>query len=158
MWGILKMILPGGKFFAPALVAFACATAGSVLFFKGVNYCRAQVAEARLEAEIQAREKADRLTSEHAQVVTGLRVRLAKLTREISDHVQDNPVCDYSRGAVRLLNDARTGLSGAAGLPPDHAAAPSTITQPAATEWWIRDATQCREQRDQLIKLIEWHQ
>lgn len=158
MWALLKMALPGGKLFVPALVAFAIATAGTVLFVKGKNYCEAKVTEARLKAEVEYREKADRLTSEHNQVVLNLRVQVADLTREVSDYVPDLAVCDYTRGAVRVLNNGRTGLPEAAGLTDAEAATPSTITQRAATAQWIRDAIQCREQRDQLIKLQEWYQ
>lgn len=120
--------------------------------------CEQEVAMEALAAErasAQAREDIIiSLLSRNQELENEIRV----LSTEVVEVVPDNPVCDYSRAAIGVLNKARTGLSDASRNSPDSATTASTITQQAATEYWIEDAAQFRKCREQLLQLREWYE
>lgn len=109
-----------------------------------------------------ARERA--ASEQREQVIINLLSRNQELENEVRilsedvvEVVPDNPVCDYNRAAIGVLNEARTGVPDASRNSASAATTASTITQQAATEQWIRDAAQYRKCREQIIMLKAWY-
>ena len=140
------------------LILGLCAGAGSIGYLWWIQpSCEDQAIRELLTAEQEAREREAEINRIHIAKIKQLQKQLRTLSANVETVVPDKPDCDFSRGAVSLLNEARTGMPDPTGDTTGAATSPSTVTQQTATKRWIEDALQCREQREQLLQLIEWH-
>lgn len=84
-------------------------------------------------------------------------VRYVSIIKEVPVYVENNPVCDLSRGAVGLLNNAADPerLPDDPALTKAEAGETSSITQPAQIAHCIGWAKQYNELSDQMNALID---
>lgn len=112
-----------------------------------------------IRAMNEARAEAD---AKHLAVVSNYMGQLetnrrltVKLQQEGDKHVKDNIDCNYTRGAIGLLNYSYTGLPDPAAVTDEEKASTSTITQRAALKRHLADVQEYNDCAGQLNSLID---
>lgn len=106
---------------------------------------------------IEQRQATDDIAAAWLSAKPQKEVRYVSIIKEVPVYVENNPVCDLSRGAVSLLNNAADPerLPDDPALTKAEAGETSTVTQPAQIEHCIRWAKQYNELSDQMNALID---
>lgn len=154
------MIFPNvAGYLIAAMIGASASAVGTVWVMKNgeVRALNGKIAEmnaARERIEAQNFEVVTRYTQDTEQQ----RRKISKLQGEINANVKDISVCNYSIGAVRLLNSAYAGLPGGSTITNAKAATTSTITGRKIIERHIWDVGQYNECVTQLNALIDIRQ
>jgi len=113
-----------------------------------------------LENYIDKQKESHNKTVRNIESVHKIKLKIAEdnvRIEKVIEYVEDNRKCDLTAGAVRLLDNSRTGLPDTAAIVNEELQQPAAITQRQQIESCARDGIQYRELKADYDGLRQWY-